>query len=106
MQGGYNTGKDVSVDINTPTGPIRLSKLMNFESKPKVTNQEITPLNGLTDAKSEAPLSVDESDLCRDRVRYTQIDARGIRGSEPGDDAVAPHSSTSPHVSRRSQASR
>lgn len=48
-QGGYNTGKDVSIDINTPTGPIRLSKLMKFDSKPKVTNQEITPLNGLTD---------------------------------------------------------
>jgi hypothetical protein len=49
MQGGYNTGKDVSIDINTPTGPIRLSKIMKFDSKPKVTNQEITPLNGLTD---------------------------------------------------------
>lgn len=48
-QGGYNTGKDVAIDINTPTGPIRLPKIMNFDSKPKVTNQEITPLNGLTD---------------------------------------------------------
>lgn len=49
MQGGYNTGKDVAIDINTPYGPIRLPKIMNFDSKPKVTNQEITPLNGLTD---------------------------------------------------------
>jgi hypothetical protein len=48
-QGGYNTGKDVAIDINTPTGPIRLPKIMNFDSKPKVTNQEITPLNGQTD---------------------------------------------------------
>lgn len=49
MQGGYNTGKDVSVDINTPTGPIRLGKIMNFKSKPKVSNTEIVPLNGQTD---------------------------------------------------------
>ena len=49
MQGGYNTGKDVAIDINTPYGPIRLPKIMNFDSKPKVTNNEITPLNGLTD---------------------------------------------------------
>ena len=49
MQGGYNTGKDVAIDINTPNGPIRLSKIMSFDSKPKVTNQEITPLNGQTD---------------------------------------------------------
>ena len=49
MQGGYNTGKDVSIDINAASGPIRISKIMNFDSKPKVTNTEITPLNGLTD---------------------------------------------------------
>ena len=49
MQGGYNTGKDVAVDINTPTGPLRLSKIMNFKSKPKVSNTEIVPLNGQTD---------------------------------------------------------
>lgn len=49
MQGGYNTGLDVSIDINAASGPIRISKLMNFDSKPKVTNTEITPLNGQTD---------------------------------------------------------
>ncbi len=49
MQGGYNTGKDIAIDINGPYGPIRLSKIMSFDSKPKVTNQEITPLNGQTD---------------------------------------------------------
>jgi hypothetical protein len=49
MQGGYNTGRDVSIDINTPYGPLRLKKLMNFKSKPKVTNIEIVPLNGETD---------------------------------------------------------
>jgi len=49
MQGGYNTGKDVAIDINTPYGPLRLKKLMNFKSKPKVTNVEIVPLSGETD---------------------------------------------------------
>ncbi|MEB0133605.1 MULTISPECIES: hypothetical protein [unclassified Pseudomonas] len=49
MQGGYNTGKDVSIDINGPSGPIRIPKLMDFDSKPKITSTEITPLNGLTD---------------------------------------------------------
>ncbi|QBJ80514.1 hypothetical protein [Aquitalea sp. USM4] len=49
MQGGYNTGKDVALDINGPNGPIRISKIMSFDSKPKTTSQEITPLNGQTD---------------------------------------------------------
>lgn len=49
MQGGYNTGKDVAIDINGPYGPVRIPKIMSFDSKPKTTSQEITPLNGLTD---------------------------------------------------------
>lgn len=49
MLGGYNTGKDVALDINGPYGPIRISKIMSFEAKPKTTSQEITPLNGQTD---------------------------------------------------------
>lgn len=49
MQGGYNTGKDVAVDINGPYGPIRIPKIISFDCKPKTTSQEITPLNGLTD---------------------------------------------------------
>lgn len=49
MQNGYNTGMDVALDINAAGGPIRISKIMNFDSKPKVTNTEITPLNGQTD---------------------------------------------------------
>ncbi|TDR80003.1 hypothetical protein [Paludibacterium purpuratum] len=49
MLGGFNTGKDVSLDINTPNGPMRISKIMSFDSKPKTTSTEITPLNGQTD---------------------------------------------------------
>lgn len=49
MQGGYNTGKDVAIDINGPYGPVRIPKIMSFDSKPKTTSQELTPLNGLTD---------------------------------------------------------
>jgi len=49
MQGGYNTGKDVALDINGPNGPIRIPKIMSFDAKPKTTSQEITPLNGQTD---------------------------------------------------------
>jgi hypothetical protein len=49
MLGGFNTGKDVSLDINTPDGPMRISKIMSFDAKPKTTSTEITPLNGLTD---------------------------------------------------------
>jgi hypothetical protein len=49
MQGGYNTGKDVAVDINGPYGPVRIPKIMSFESKPKITSEEKTPLNGQTD---------------------------------------------------------
>ncbi|MBV8048998.1 MAG: hypothetical protein JO171_17750 [Paludibacterium sp.] len=49
MLGGFNTGKDVSLDINTPNGPMRISKIMSFDSKPKTTSTELTPLNGQTD---------------------------------------------------------
>ncbi|WP_137010151.1 hypothetical protein [Aquitalea aquatilis] len=49
MLGGYNTGKDVALDINGPYGPIRISKIMSFDSKPKTTSTELTPLNGQTD---------------------------------------------------------
>jgi len=49
MQGGYNTGKDVSIDINGPYGPIKIPKLMNFKSKPKIASTEVTPLSGETD---------------------------------------------------------
>lgn len=49
MQGGYNTGKDVSLDINGSNGPMRIDKIMKFTSKPKVQKNEIVPLNGQTD---------------------------------------------------------
>lgn len=48
-QSGYTLGRDVSIDINGPYGPIRISKIMAFDSKPKIANTEITPLNGQTD---------------------------------------------------------
>ncbi len=46
---GYTMGRDVAVDINTPTGKLRIPKIMDFDSKPQLTTNKITPLNGITD---------------------------------------------------------
>lgn len=46
---GYTLGRDVAVDINTPTGKLRIPKIMTFDAKPQVSNQKITPLNGVSD---------------------------------------------------------
>ncbi|MDF7658317.1 hypothetical protein PUG81_04995 [Erwiniaceae bacterium L1_54_6] len=46
---GYTLGRDVAVDINTPTGKLRIPKVISFDSKPQMTNQKITALNGITD---------------------------------------------------------
>lgn len=48
-QNGYSLGRDVSIDIIGPYGPIRIDKIMSFNSKPKINKQEIVPLNGQTD---------------------------------------------------------
>lgn len=46
---GYSLGRDVAIDVNTSTGVMRLSKVTKFTKKPKISNQEITLLNGVTD---------------------------------------------------------
>ena len=46
---GYTIGRDIAVDINTPTGKLRIPKIMSFDSKPQVSTHKITPLNGITD---------------------------------------------------------
>ncbi|MGK3113609.1 hypothetical protein [Candidatus Pantoea formicae] len=46
---GYTVGRDIAVDINTPAGKLRIPKIMSFDSKPQVSTQKITPLNGITD---------------------------------------------------------
>ena len=48
-QNGYTLGRDVSLDIIAPYGPVRISKIMAFDSKPKINSHEIVPLNGQTD---------------------------------------------------------
>lgn len=46
---GYSLGRDVAVDINTPTGRLRIPKVTKFNSKPQLTTNKITALNGITD---------------------------------------------------------
>ncbi|MBN7122895.1 hypothetical protein BSU01_14420 [Erwinia billingiae] len=46
---GYTLGRDVAVDINTPTGKLRIPKIMGFDSKPQVSTNKIVPLNGISD---------------------------------------------------------
>lgn len=46
---GYSLGRDVAVDINTPTGTLRIPKVTKFTSKPNISTNKITALNGITD---------------------------------------------------------
>lgn len=46
---GYTVGRDIAVDITTPAGKLRIPKIMTFDAKPQVSNQKITPLNGVSD---------------------------------------------------------
>ncbi len=46
---GYSMGKDVSIDINTPNGPLRLPKVTKFTAEPVLGNISVTPLNGPTE---------------------------------------------------------
>ena len=46
---GYTVGRDIAVDIITPTGKLRIPKIMSFDTKPQVSTHKITPLNGITD---------------------------------------------------------
>ncbi|WP_426102905.1 hypothetical protein [Pseudomonas sp. PSPC3-3] len=49
---GFTMGKDVSIDINTSNGPLRLPAVTKFTSEPVLGNISVTTLNGVTE---EAP---------------------------------------------------
>jgi hypothetical protein len=46
---GYTMGLDVTVDINTASGPLRLPKVTKFTADPVIGNVSVTPLNGQKD---------------------------------------------------------
>ncbi|GGY07114.1 hypothetical protein [Paludibacterium paludis] len=46
--GEFSTGRDVSLDFITPTGPLRLAGLKNFSSKQDLTDKKIKLINGRT----------------------------------------------------------
>lgn len=46
---GYTTGQDVSIDINTSVGPLRLDKISDFKAKPVFKQHSVPLLNGPTD---------------------------------------------------------
>lgn len=43
---GYTMGRDVSVDINTSNGPLRLPTVTKFSANPVIGNVTVRPLNG------------------------------------------------------------
>lgn len=45
---GYSVGRDISLDIIGPTGPLRFSLITNFTSKPDTTDIKIKGLDGIT----------------------------------------------------------
>ena len=45
---GFTVGRDISLDIVGPNGPLRFSLITEFDSKPDNTEQKIKGLDGVT----------------------------------------------------------
>jgi hypothetical protein len=45
---GFSVGRDVSLDIIGPSGPLRFNLITGFNSKPDITDQKIKGLDGIT----------------------------------------------------------
>ncbi|MBN6210669.1 hypothetical protein JYK21_29765 [Ralstonia pickettii] len=46
---GYSVGRDYTLVLQTPTGPLSLSKITSFKSKQDVTDVRVKRLDGITD---------------------------------------------------------
>lgn len=44
----YSVGRDLSLDITGPNGPLNFSQITGFQSKPDITDQKIKGLDGIT----------------------------------------------------------
>lgn len=45
---GFSVGRDVSLDIIGPAGPLRFNLVTGFNSKPDITDQKVKGLDGIT----------------------------------------------------------
>ena len=45
---GYNTGRDVALDINMPNGPVRLANITDFTSKEMTKSEESHGIDGVS----------------------------------------------------------
>lgn len=45
---GFSVGRDIALTLIGPTGPINLSLITSFKSKPDITDQKIKGLDGIT----------------------------------------------------------
>jgi hypothetical protein len=45
---GYSVGRDLSLDIIGPNGPVNLNQIVGFTAKPDVTDKKIKGLDGIT----------------------------------------------------------
>lgn len=44
----FSIGRDVSLDIMTPSGPLRLNKITGFTAKQDITDHKVKGLDGIT----------------------------------------------------------
>ncbi|MGZ5029007.1 MAG: hypothetical protein ACXWAT_00900 [Methylobacter sp.] len=45
---GFTVGRDISLDIIGPSGPLRFNLITGFRSKPDITDQKVKGLDGIT----------------------------------------------------------
>lgn len=45
---GFSVGRDISLDIIGPSGPLRFNLITDFTAKPDVTDQKVKGLDGIT----------------------------------------------------------
>jgi hypothetical protein len=46
---GYSVGRDITISVQTPSGPIQLNGVTKFTKKRDTTSKKVKKINGLTD---------------------------------------------------------
>jgi hypothetical protein len=46
---GYTVGRDITISVQTPSGPLQLNGVVKFTKKRDVTSKKVKKINGLTD---------------------------------------------------------
>ncbi len=49
-QNGYSVGRDITLNVMTPNGPLTINKITGFSTKQEVSKSKVKRLDGVTDS--------------------------------------------------------